>query len=350
MKLLARRGHERKLFLVTGRVGSRRELAGSSAGLGGDLVSFHFRYLDCRELEEDRSLLVAPDPRGSRGAEEFSDLDPSYCGGEIRRPGDSPGYYVSTFAEPAARGWRRYAACRGAGAPKPTRCWWSWLTPWRSRDSVPRETRTWSRFSRPAGGRSDSETGQQELSRGSGDATRPPELLSGEPERARGSGLPPGGELSRRSLRALCGVQLGGEGLLPALRSCEDLAHPGGPRGASFRSERSTTCTGRRQRLRRGLLGSRDRCGAARRSARRLEPPDFHGMAWRSPASLGYRRRSETSTGRCEMRIDVQDSEIVCDLWALKKPQIGPNAASPCDVGWRFLGESREALPSPPSP
>ncbi|KAK2832695.1 hypothetical protein Q5P01_016584 [Channa striata] len=75
------------------------------------------RYLDCRELEEDRSLLVAPDPLAAvAGPEEFSDLDPSYCDGEIRRPRGLSGLFVSTFAElTSERLATLREACRGCG-------------------------------------------------------------------------------------------------------------------------------------------------------------------------------------------------------------------------------------------
>ncbi|KAK2814379.1 hypothetical protein Q5P01_000568 [Channa striata] len=164
---------------------------------------------------------------------------PSYCGGEIRRPRDSPGYSC-----PPSPSRRREAGgvTRGVqrcGAPKPTRCWWSWLTPWRSRDSVHGRLGPGRGSHGQREGRSDSETGQQELSRGSGDARLAREELLGRTRESAWLGSSAGDASSRGGrFRALCGVQLGGEGLLPCAQELhEDLAHPGGPRGASFRSE-----------------------------------------------------------------------------------------------------------------
>ncbi|KAK2847502.1 hypothetical protein Q5P01_010501 [Channa striata] len=55
--------------------------------------------------------------RGSRG--EFSDLDPSYCDGEIHRPRGLSGLFVSTFAEPTSERLATLReACRGRGGSK----------------------------------------------------------------------------------------------------------------------------------------------------------------------------------------------------------------------------------------
>ncbi|KAK2811399.1 hypothetical protein Q5P01_000229 [Channa striata] len=73
------------------------------------------RYLDCRELEEDRSLLIAPDPRaavaGRRSSRTWTRATAA-----VRSAGPGTlGLFVSTFAEPAARGWRRYAGVQRCG-------------------------------------------------------------------------------------------------------------------------------------------------------------------------------------------------------------------------------------------
>ncbi|KAK2847547.1 hypothetical protein Q5P01_010546 [Channa striata] len=117
-----RRGYEREAFPGhRGEVGSRRELA--------------------------RFLL---------------DLDPSYYSVKFAGPGDSQGYSYPPSPSRRVRGWRRYARrVEGAGAPKLTRCWWSWTRLGRSRDNVQGRLGP-SRFSHgQREGRSDSDTGQK---------------------------------------------------------------------------------------------------------------------------------------------------------------------------------------------
>ncbi|KAK2812292.1 hypothetical protein Q5P01_000047 [Channa striata] len=244
MKLLADVGMKEKLFLVTGAEWGHGESSpGSSAGLDGDLVSFHFRYLDCRELEEDRSLLVAPDPLAAvAGPEEFSDLDPSYCDGEIRRPRGLSGLFVSTFAR---AGGERLAtlreACRGCGGSEADTLLVELANALEGAVTVctgdsdlvavltasGREGLTLrldNRSYREDRAMHDSPFG---------------ELLGRTRERF-GSGLPPGDASSRDGrFRALCDVQLGDEGLLPRAQELhedfERILEDHG--GASFRSE-----------------------------------------------------------------------------------------------------------------
>ncbi|KAK2847549.1 hypothetical protein Q5P01_010548 [Channa striata] len=77
-------------------------------------------------------------------------------------PGDSQGYSYPPSPSRRARGWRRYARrVEGAGAPKLTRCWWSWTRLGRSCDNVQGRLGP-SRFSHgQREGRSDSDTGQK---------------------------------------------------------------------------------------------------------------------------------------------------------------------------------------------
>ncbi|KAK2821870.1 hypothetical protein Q5P01_021935 [Channa striata] len=74
-------------------------------------------YLDCRELEEDRSLLVAPDPRGSGGARGVLGPGPELRTVRSAGPGTLRAIRVH-LAEPTARGWRRSrrAEVRGSEA------------------------------------------------------------------------------------------------------------------------------------------------------------------------------------------------------------------------------------------
>ncbi|KAK2813245.1 hypothetical protein Q5P01_000874 [Channa striata] len=233
-----------KLFLVTGAEWGHGESSpGSSAGLDGDLVSFHFRYLDCRELEEDRSLLVAPDPLAAvAGPEEFSDLDPSYCDGEIRRPRGLSGLFVSTFAEPTSERLATLReACRGCGGSEADTLLVELANALEGAVTV-------------CTGDSDllavlTASGREGLTlRLDNRSYREDRAMhdfafgscSGEPERARGSGLPPGDASSRDGrFRALCDVQLGDEGLLPRAQELhedfERILEDHG--GASFRSE-----------------------------------------------------------------------------------------------------------------
>ncbi|KAK2813528.1 hypothetical protein Q5P01_000770 [Channa striata] len=220
MKLHADVGMKEKLFLVTGAEWGHGESSpGSSAGLDGDLVSFHFRYLDCRELEEDRSLLIAPDPLAAvAGPEEFSDLDPSYCDGEIRRPRGLSGLFVSTFAEPTSERLATLReACRGRGS------------------HGQRE------------GRSDSETGQQELSRGSGDARLAPSGAARSRTRESawlGSSARDASSTVASEPCATCSSET--KGCCPALRSCTRTSSASWRTTGEPRSDqrRSTTCTG----------------------------------------------------------------------------------------------------------
>ncbi|KAK2829954.1 hypothetical protein Q5P01_017885 [Channa striata] len=83
------------------------------------------------------------------------------------------------------------------------------------------------------------------------------------------------------------------------------------------------------------------------------EPPDFHCMAVVLAGLTGIPpkiRDTHWSGAKCELMF--RTLKYVCDLWALKKPQIGPEYGFSVhnDGVARFLGESREALPSPPSP
>ncbi|KAK2813506.1 hypothetical protein Q5P01_000790 [Channa striata] len=246
MKLLADVGMKEKLFLVTGAEWGHGESSpGSSAGLDGDLVSFHFRYLDCRELEEDRSLLVAPDPLAAvAGPEEFSDLDPSYCDGEIRRPRGLSGLFVSTFAEPTSE---RLATlrevCRGCGGSEADTLLVELANALEGAVTVCTGDSDLVAVLTASGRegltlRLDNRSYRED--RAMHDSPFGELLSEPNPERARGSGLPPGDASSRDGrFRALCDVQLGDEGLLPRAQELhedfERILEDHG--GASFRSE-----------------------------------------------------------------------------------------------------------------
>lgn len=246
MKLLADVGMKEKLFLVTGAEWGHGESSpGSSAGLDGDLVSFHFRYLDCRELEEDRSLLVAPDPLAAvAGPEEFSDLDPSYCDGEIRRPRGLSGLFVSTFAEPTSERLATLReACRGCGGSEADTLLVELANALEGAVTVCTGDSDLVAVLTASGRegltlRLDNRSYRED--RAMHDSPFGELLSEPNPERARGSGLPPGDASSRDGrFRALCDVQLGDEGLLPRAQELhedfERILEDHG--GASFRSE-----------------------------------------------------------------------------------------------------------------
>ncbi|KAK2812081.1 hypothetical protein Q5P01_000080 [Channa striata] len=394
-----------------------------------------------------------PDPLAAVAGRRSSDLDPSYCGGEIRRPGDSPGYSCppSPSRRREAGGVTRGVQSRGSHGQ--------------------REEGLTLRLDN----RSYREDRAMRLAPGAARAN-PRERVARvfRPEtRARAVASSPVRRAARRRRAAARAQELH-----------EDLAHPGGPRGASFRSEASTTCTGGvrgsvvaflgrffesggsdlnsfalelqkprgaaartrsarvgavrhrrrrgerrlepphrrrrkkasarpgsgrterrcsanrekrvrgsrvrdervraggavhgalRDRLQRGAGGSRDQrlltgggeprsfsswCAQLERSLwrrpaereRRLEAARLsrHGVALAGFTGIPPKIRDKHWTGaKCELMF--RTLKYVCDLWALKKPQIGPEYGfSVHDDGVaRFLGESREALPSPPSP
>lgn len=99
MKLLADMGMKNKLFLVTGAKGDSsgdQLLEGTSVD---NLVSFHQKYLDYQEYQDDclfgNTLEDLNPPEG-----ELSDLDASYADGSIDRPEGHEGVFVATFADP----------------------------------------------------------------------------------------------------------------------------------------------------------------------------------------------------------------------------------------------------------
>lgn len=99
MKLLADMGMKNKLFLVTGAKGDSSEdelLEGNSVD---NLVSFHQKYLDYQELQDNCVVVETLDVLKPPECE-LSDVDRSYADGSIDRPEGVNGVFVATFADP----------------------------------------------------------------------------------------------------------------------------------------------------------------------------------------------------------------------------------------------------------
>ncbi|KAK2813567.1 hypothetical protein Q5P01_000724 [Channa striata] len=426
MKLLADVGMKEKLFLVTGAEWGHGESSpGSSAGLDGDLVSFHFRYLDCRELEEDRRYSPSRGPsRQSRGQRSSRTWTRATATREGRSDSETGQQELSRGSSDARLAL--WGAALGAEPRESARLGSSARRRELSRRSLPSPVRRdFERILEDHRGASFRSEAVDYLYRGGvrgsvyvaflgrffeSDARndlnsfalelqKPRERSSANAVRYVFETLCDTGEKRREETptRAASSQKKekkrkrrrdpgsgadGAEEMLGEPRKMVTVgmarmakAYVNGavPRASHARFLRLSrvgrhmflrvkTAVVRDERVRAervlfmALCGtdyrSRARCGAAdgTREEARAARLSLHGVAPPASRDTAKIRDKHWTGAKCELMF--RTLKYVCDLWALKKPQIGPEYGfSVHDDGVaRFLGESREALPSPPSP